>query len=109
MASSTPSHHNVTTWRMCMPRLRPMLDRVLVKKEELSDKSDGGIILPYDAENTDKPLRYGKVIAVGLGKEWDIDLAEGDRVVFGRYAGIEMGNDELMLREDEIIGVFVEE
>ncbi len=81
--------------------IRPTGDRVLVLREELSDKSAGGILLP--ADQNDSPVRYGKVLGIGPGKEFDLPFVVDDRVMFGRYAGIDLGNDQVMLREDEVL------
>jgi chaperonin GroES len=92
-------------------KVRPLQDRVVVKRLEEEGKTKGGIIIPDSAK--EKPAE-GEVIAVGAGKFNDkgelrkLDVKKGDRVMFGRYSGNEIkidGVDHLILREDEILGV----
>ncbi len=92
--------------------LRPLHDRVIVKRLEEEKKSAGGIIIPDNA--SEKPSR-GKVIAVGAGKKADdgklipMDVKKGDTVLFGKYSGSEVkvdGEDLLVMREDDIMAVF---
>lgn len=94
--------------------VRPLYDRILVKRVESEAKSKGGLFLPDSAQ--EKPSE-GLVLAVGhgrIGKDGDLEplvLKTGDRVVFGRYAGTEIkvdGEDRLVLREDEVFGVISE-
>ncbi|MDY0060672.1 MAG: co-chaperone GroES [Myxococcota bacterium] len=89
-------------------QIRPLHDRILVKRLEGELKTKGGIIIPDTAK--EKPIE-GKVIAVGKGKLLEngtrqpMDVKEGDRILFGKYSGTELkveGEDFLMLREDEI-------
>ena len=91
--------------------IRPLHDRVIVKRVEEEKTSPGGIVIPDSA--TEKPIQ-GEVIAVGKGKLLDsgklskLDLKKGDRVLFGKYSGTEVkvGSDEyLVMREDDIMGV----
>ena len=91
--------------------VRPLYDRVLVKRVESEAKSKGGLFLPDSAQ--EKPSE-GLVLAVGhgrIGKDGDLEalsVKAGDRVVFGRYAGTEIkvdGEERLVLREDEIFGI----
>ena len=91
--------------------IRPLQDRVLVKRVAEEDKTKGGIIIPDSAK--EKPVE-GKVIAVGRGKVGDdgklreLDVKKGDRILFGKYAGTEVkldGEEHLILREDDILGV----
>tara|TARA_R110000782_G_scaffold13730_16_gene40341 strand:+ start:1194 stop:1481 length:288 start_codon:yes stop_codon:yes gene_type:complete len=91
--------------------IRPLHDRVIVKRVEEEKTSQGGIIIPDSA--TEKPVE-GEVIAVGNGKLLDngelraLDLKKGDKVLFGKYSGTEVkvsGEDFLVLREDDIMGV----
>jgi chaperonin GroES len=93
-------------------KLRPLHDRVIVKRLEEEKKSAGGIIIPDNA--AEKPVR-GKVIAVGPGKRGDdgrlmpMDLKVGDVVLFGKYSGSEVkvdGDELVCMREDDIMGVF---
>jgi chaperonin GroES len=91
--------------------VRPLSDRLLVKRLEEETTSRGGIIIPDSAK--ERPLT-GEVLAVGTGKRLEdgtlvpLDVKKGDKVLFGKYAGTEIklgGVDHLILREDEILGV----
>ncbi len=92
--------------------IRPLHDRVIVKRLEEEKTSAGGIVIPDSA--AEKPIK-GEVIAVGNGKILDngevraLDVKKGDKVLFGKYSGTEVkvGADELLvLREEDIMGVF---
>jgi len=92
-------------------KVRPLQDRVIVKRIAEEEKSRGGIIIPDTAK--EKPGE-GEVIAVGSGKANEkgqvrpLDVKKGDRVLFGKYSGSEIkvdGVDHIILREDEILGV----
>ncbi len=91
-------------------RIKPLHDRIIVKRLAEEDKTTGGIIIPDTAK--EKP-QQGKVIAVGPGRREDgkvlpIDVKAGDTVLFAKYAGTEIkldGDDYLILREDDVIGV----
>jgi len=92
-------------------KLKPLHDRVVVKRVKEEEKSKGGIIIPDSAK--EKPVE-GQVIAVGNGKLQDdgslraLDVKPGDRILFGKYSGTEVkidGEEHLILREDEILGV----
>ena len=92
-------------------KIRPLQDRILVKRVEEETKTKGGIIIPDSAK--EKPVE-GVVVAVGKGKRGDdgklieLDVKKGDRVLFAKYAGSEVKiNDEehLILREDDILGI----
>jgi len=91
-------------------KIRPLQDRVIVKRVAEEEKTKGGIIIPDTAK--EKPIE-GEVIAVGPGKLEDGKRIEpsvkaGDRILFGKYAGTEVkldGEDRLILREDDILGV----
>ncbi|MCC6715884.1 MAG: co-chaperone GroES [Gammaproteobacteria bacterium] len=92
-------------------KLRPLHDRVIVKRMEEEKKSTGGIIIPDSA--TEKPIR-GKVMAVGPGKINDkgelskMSVKKGDAVLFGKYSGTEVkveGDDLVVMREDDIMAV----
>jgi chaperonin GroES len=92
-------------------KVRPLQDRVIVKRIAEEEKSRGGIIIPDTAK--EKPGE-GEVIAVGSGKANEkgqirpLDVKKGDRVLFGKYSGSEIkvdGVDHVILREDEILGV----
>ena len=92
-------------------KVKPLYDRVLVKREESGETRKGGIIIPDTAK--EKPLE-GKVIAVGSGKVDDsgknikMEVKKGDRVLIGKYAGNEIKIDDVehvIVREDEILGI----
>jgi chaperonin GroES len=92
-------------------KIRPLHDRVLVKRlEEQEQRSPGGIIIPDTAK--EKP-QEGRVVAVGAGRREDgkvipLDVKAGDRILFGKYAGSEIkldGEEHLILREEDILGV----
>jgi len=92
-------------------KIRPLGDRILVKRLEEQEEKRGGIIIPDTAK--EKP-QEGKAIAVGNGKVLEngqrvpLDVKAGDRVLFGKYAGSEVkleGEEYLILREDDILGV----
>ncbi|WP_255569614.1 co-chaperone GroES [Geobacter sp. SVR] len=91
--------------------LRPLQDRIIVKRVEEETKTAGGIFIPETAK--EKPQR-GEIVAVGNGKKTEdgkvlpLDVKVGDKVLFGKYAGTEVkvdGNDYLMMREDDILAV----
>ena len=91
--------------------IRPLHDRVIVRRKEEETTTAGGIVLPGSA--TEKPMQ-GEVLAVGKGKILEngdvrpMDLQVGDTVLFGKYSGTEvkMGDDELLvMREEDIMGV----
>lgn len=93
-------------------KLRPLHDRVIVKRLEEEKKSAGGIIIPDQA--AEKPVR-GEVLAVGPGKKTDdgktiaVDVKVGDTVLFGKYSGSEVkvdGKEYVVMREDDIMAVF---
>ena len=92
-------------------KIRPLHDRVIVKREEEERKSAGGILIPDSA--TEKPIR-GRVLAVGNGKILEsgevrkLDVKVGDHVLFGKYSGTEVkvdGEDVLVMREEDILAV----
>jgi chaperonin GroES len=93
-------------------KVRPLHDRVVVKRLEEEDKTVGGIIIPDTAK--EKP-QQGKVIAVGKGRILEdgkiipLVVKEGDRVLFGKYSGTEIkidGDEHLIMREDDILAIF---
>jgi chaperonin GroES len=95
-------------------KIRPLHDRILIKRLEEEEKSKGGIIIPDTAK--EKP-QHGKVIAVGKGKILENgkvlppDVKEGDKVLFGKYAGNEVkidGEEHLLMRENDILAVVQE-
>ena len=92
-------------------KIRPLHDRVIVKREEEERTSPGGIVIPDSA--TEKPIQ-GKVKAVGTGKLLEggdlrpLDVKVGDKVLFGKYSGTEVkidGEDLLVMREEDIMAV----
>ncbi len=91
--------------------IRPLHDRVLVKRVKEEEKTKGGIIIPDTAK--EKPIE-GKIVAVGNGKVLEsgetraLEVKKGDRVLFGKYSGTEVkieGEEHLILREDDILGI----
>ena len=94
-----------------MANIRPLHDRLLVRRIEPSETAQGGIIIPDSAK--EKP-QEGEVLAVGNGRILDngtrvaIDVKVGDKILFGKYGGSEIkldGEDVLVLREDEVLAV----
>ena len=92
-------------------KIRPLNDRILVKRLEGEEKTKGGIIIPDTAK--EKPAE-GKVVAVGHGRLNDkgervpLEVKAGDRVLFSKYGGTEVkieGDEYLIMREDDILGV----
>ncbi len=95
-------------------KIRPLHDRVIIRRMEEERKSAGGIVIPDTA--AEKPVR-GEVIAVGKGKILEngevrtLAVKPGDRVLFGKYSGTEIkvdGEDLLVMREEDIVGVIEE-
>ena len=96
---------------MSFMKIRPLQDRILVKRVEEEAKSKGGIIIPDTAK--EKP-QEGKVVAVGKGKVSEegkvhpLDVKKGDRVLFSKYSGTEVnieGEEHLIIREDDVLGI----
>ena len=94
-----------------MKKIRPLHDRILVKREDESEEKIGGIIIPDTAK--EKPQR-AKVVAVGNGKVTEegkrvpLDVKSGDRILFGKYSGNEVkidGDDYLILREEDVLAI----
>jgi chaperonin GroES len=92
-------------------RITPLHDRILVRRVEQAETTRGGIVIPDTAK--DKP-QEGEVMAVGRGKMNEegkvrpLDVKEGDRILFAKYAGSEIkldGEEFLILREDEVLGI----
>jgi chaperonin GroES len=92
-------------------KIRPLQDRILVKRIDEEETTKGGIIIPDTAK--EKP-QEGKVIAVGKGKVQEdgklqpLDVKKGDKVLFSKYAGTEVnieGDEHLIIREDDVLGV----
>jgi chaperonin GroES len=92
-------------------KIRPLQDRVIVRRLEEEEKTKGGIIIPDTAK--EKP-QEGKVIAVGKGKMTEegklipLDVKTGDKILFGKYSGTEIkveGEELLIMREEDILGI----
>jgi len=92
-------------------KIRPLQDRLIVKRVAEENKTKGGIIIPDTAK--EKPLE-GKVVAVGNGKILEdgkvrpLDVKKGDKILFSKYAGTEIkvdGEELLMMREEDILGI----
>ncbi len=92
-------------------KVKPLHDRVIVKRVEEEEKTKGGIIIPDTAK--EKPVE-GKIMAVGDGKIQEdgkntpLEVKKGDRVLFGKYAGTEIqidGEEHLIMKEDDIIAI----
>ncbi|MBL0732117.1 MAG: co-chaperone GroES [Desulfosarcina sp.] len=92
-------------------KLRPLNDRILVKRVEEKTTTKGGIIIPDSAK--EKPAE-GKVISVGNGKmnedgkRMPVEIQEGDSILFGKYSGTEVkidGEEYLIMREDDVLGI----
>jgi chaperonin GroES len=92
-------------------KMRPLHDRLVVKRTEEDKTSPGGIVIPDSA--AEKPIK-GEVVAVGNGKVLDtgavraLDLKVGDKVLFGKYSGTEVtidGDDLVVMREDDVMAV----
>ena len=92
-------------------KIRPLQDRILVKRIEEEEKTKGGIIIPDTAK--EKPSE-GKVVSVGKGKWLEdgklqpLEIKKGDRVLFNKYSGTEVkveGEEHLIIREDDVLGI----
>ena len=92
-------------------KIRPLYDRIVVKRVETQEQKIGGLFIPDSAK--EKP-QEGEVVAVGKGKRLEdgkvvpLDVQVGDRILFGKYSGsdIKLDNDEyLIMREDEVLGI----
>ena len=92
-------------------KMRPLQDRVIIKRVKEEERTKGGLIIPDTAK--EKPIE-GLVVAVGNGKVLEdgtvrkLDVKEGDRVLFGKFSGTEVkieGEEHLIMREDDILGV----
>lgn len=93
-------------------KVKPLQDRILVKRIEEEEKTKGGIIIPDAAK--EKP-QEGKVVAVGDGKTLEsgkkaaLTVKPGDKILFGKYSGTEIkvdGEEHLILREDDVLAIF---
>ena len=94
-------------------KVRPLYDRILVKRMDEESKTAGGLFIPDTAK--EKP-QEGKVIAVGTGRVTDdgkkipLDVKAGDRILFGKYSGSEVkldGEEYLIMKEDDVLGILV--
>jgi chaperonin GroES len=93
-------------------KVRPLHDRIIVRRLEEEEKTVGGIIIPDTAK--EKP-QQGKIVAVGKGRTLEngevvsLQVKEGDRVIFSKYSGTEVkidGEELLIMREDDVLGIF---
>jgi chaperonin GroES len=110
-ASRAAKKAHTTHHRRSFMKIRPLYDRILVKRLEPQEMKKGGIIIPDTAK--EKPME-AEVVAVGKGKvneegkQFPLDVKKGDRILIGKYAGTEIKIDEeehLILREDEVLAV----
>jgi chaperonin GroES len=111
MAEAVGSRSTIKQGGIGSMKVRPLHDRILVKREEESEEKVGGIIIPDTAK--EKPQR-GKVVAAGNGKVTDdgkrtpLDVKTGDRILFGKYSGSEVkidGEEYLILREEDVLAI----
>lgn len=92
-------------------KIRPLYDRIVVKRVEQKEQMQGGLYIPDTAK--EKP-QEGEVVSVGKGKRLEdgkvvpLDVQEGDRILFGKYSGSDIkidGQEYLIMREDEVLGI----
>ena len=92
-------------------KIRPLYDRIVVKRVEQKEQMQGGLYIPDSAK--EKP-QEGEVVAVGKGKRLEngslvpLDVAAGDRILFGKYSGSDIkldGEEYMIMREDEVLGI----
>jgi chaperonin GroES len=111
LAALTPGRNQKGRLKEVMTNIQPLHDRVIVKRIDEGEQVRGGIIIPDSAK---EKSQEGEVIAAGLGKyredgsRQSLDVNTGDRVLFGKYVGSEInvnGEELLMMREDEILGI----
>jgi chaperonin GroES len=97
-------------WR-CSVKIRPLYDRIVVKRIEQQEQLQGGLYIPDSAK--EKP-QEGEIVAVGKGKRLEdgkvvpLDVKVGDRILFGKYSGSDIkldGDEYLIMREDEVLGI----
>src|SRR5438067_11778330 len=109
--ATSPGQNSKTCDRRKGMKIRPLYDRILVKRVEDKETRRGGIIIPDTAK--EKPME-AEVVAVGKGKinedgkQFPLDVKKGDRILIGKYAGTEIKIDDeehLILREDEVLAV----
>src|SRR5260370_36727815 len=105
------THRFKLNWRLTIMKIRPLYDRIVVKRIDEQETTRSGIIIPDSAQ--EKP-QEAEVIAVGHGKRLEdgklvaLDVKAGDRILFGKYSGNEIrldGEEYLIMREDDILGV----
>src|SRR6266850_7758340 len=98
-------------WRLTTMKIRPLYDRIVVKRIDEQETTRSGIIIPDSAQ--EKP-QEGEVMAVGHGKRLEdgklvaLDVKVGDRILFGKYSGSDIkldGDEYMIMREDEVLGV----
>src|SRR5437588_9074773 len=106
-----PIHQNLNCGGCCPMKIRPLYDRVVVKRIETTEQMQGGLYIPDTAK--EKP-QEGEVVAVGKGKRLEdgkiipLDVQVGDKILFGKYSGSEIkldGEELLIMREDEVLGI----
>lgn len=89
-------------------KIRPLYDRLVVERQEEDTRTAGGLVIPPTAQ---EKAQTGKVIAVGTGRVLDngsvvpLQVKVGDIVFFGKYAGTECGDNQVIIREDEVLGI----
>jgi chaperonin GroES len=110
-ATRAAGFENTQSTRRNVMKVRPLYDRILIKRLESKETKKGGIVIPDTAK--EKPME-AEVIAVGKGKvneegkQFPLDVKKGDRILIGKYAGTEIKIDDeehLILREDEVLAV----
>jgi chaperonin GroES len=108
--NQVPNQKQLTEVTISM-KIRPLYDRIVVKRIEETEKMQGGLYIPDSAK--EKP-QEGEVVAVGKGKRLEdgkvvpLDVAVGDRILFGKYSGSDIkldGEEVLIMREDEVLGI----
>lgn len=94
-----------------MKKIRPLYDRILVERVEEDERTPGGLVIPSSAK---EKAQIGKVIAVGSGrvndegKVFPLSVNVGDKVFFAKYAGTEAGDNHLLIREEDVLGIVEE-
>jgi chaperonin GroES len=100
--------HDLKHEEFCMKNIKPLYDRILVERVEEDETTPGGIVIPSAAK---EKAQIGKVLAVGAGRIMsDGNLAPlavkaGDKVFFAKYAGTEAGDKQLIIREEDVLGI----
>lgn len=91
-----------------MKKIRPLYDRILVERVEEDEKTPGGLVIPSTAK---EKAQIGKVLAIGAGrltpegKTMPLAVKVGDQVFFAKYSGTDAGNDCLIIREEDVLGI----